>query len=54
MNTSDVFNIEAHYTDEQMLIKDTIKTWVNQKVKPVIEEHFLDGSSIKKHRQGVG
>jgi|TARA_B100000768_G_scaffold167994_1_gene172509 glutaryl-CoA dehydrogenase len=47
MNTSDVFNIEAHYTDEQMLIKDTIKTWVNQKVKPVIEEHFLDGSSIK-------
>ena len=37
---SDYYQIEKNYTDEQILIRNSTRDWVNKHVKPIIEEHF--------------
>jgi len=34
----DYFNIDEFYSDEQKLIRESIRAWVNKNVKPVIDE----------------
>ncbi len=41
MNFSDLYNLDDLYSEEQKLIRDSIKSWVTKKVKPVIDEHFI-------------
>ncbi len=36
--TEDYFNIDEFYSDEQKLIRESIRAWVDKKVKPVIDE----------------
>ena len=35
----DFYNVDELYTDEERMIRDTIRSWVSEKFLPVIEEH---------------
>ena len=37
---SDYFNINIHLTEEQKLIQNSTRDWVNKYVKPIIEDYF--------------
>ncbi|GAB4141774.1 MAG: acyl-CoA dehydrogenase family protein [Planctomycetota bacterium] len=40
----DFFNVDELYTDEERMIRDTIREWVSDKVIPIIEEHNRAGT----------
>jgi glutaryl-CoA dehydrogenase len=40
----DYVNIEALLSEEERLIRDTVRGWVTAEVLPVIEHHFRDGT----------
>ena len=35
----DFYNVEDLYTEEDRLIRDTVRSWVSDRFMPVIEEH---------------
>ena len=46
MTAMDLYNLDSLLSEEQKLIRDTVKTWVNQSIKPVIEDCFVNGKSL--------
>ena len=36
----DHYLVDELYTDEQIIIRDSVRDWVNRSVKPIIEEYF--------------
>ena len=48
MNALDIYDLDSLLNEEQKLIRDSVKTWVNQRIKPVIEDSFISGKSIDK------
>ena len=47
MIATDLYNLDSLLSEEQKLIRDTVKTWVNQSIKPVIEDCFVNGKSLE-------
>tara|TARA_B100000780_G_scaffold271354_1_gene232203 strand:- start:1087 stop:2250 length:1164 start_codon:yes stop_codon:yes gene_type:complete len=44
MKISDLYNLDSLYSEEQKLIRDSISCWVRKKIKPVIDEHFIQST----------
>jgi glutaryl-CoA dehydrogenase len=39
METVDYYKIDDLLTDDQKLIRDSVKDWVNRSVKPIIDDY---------------
>lgn len=44
INTIDYFNLDRLYEKEEIFVRDTVREFVQEKIKPVIEKHYLDGT----------
>ena len=40
----DFYNIEQHLTEEETMVRDLVREWVNEKVLPIIEEYYTKGT----------
>jgi len=40
----DFFNLDELYTEEQLMIRDTVRDFVDNEVIPIIEKHYMDGT----------
>ena len=40
----DFYDIDELLTDEERTVRDTVRAWVSEKVIPIIEKHYLDGT----------
>ena len=43
-NSVDYFNIDELFTEEERLIRDSVRTYVDEKINPIISSHFMDGT----------
>ena len=39
----DFYEIDKLLNSEQILVRDSIREWVNENISPIIEKAFLDG-----------
>ncbi|NUN49314.1 MAG: acyl-CoA dehydrogenase family protein, partial [Candidatus Brocadiae bacterium] len=40
----DFYNVDAHLSDEERMVRDLVRGWVDDNVIPVIEEHCRKGT----------
>ena len=40
----DFYNIEQHLTDEEIMVRDLVREWVDEKVIPIIEDYYTKGT----------
>ena len=40
----DFYNIEQHLTDEETMVRDLVREWVDEKVIPIIEDYYTKGT----------
>ena len=40
----DFYNIDAHLSDEERMVRDAVRDWVSDQVIPIIEEHCREGT----------
>ena len=40
----DFYNLEQHPTEEERMVRDTVRDWTEERVLPVIEEHYMAGT----------
>jgi len=40
----DFYNIEQHLTEEETMVRDLVREWVDEKVLPIIEEYYTKGT----------
>jgi glutaryl-CoA dehydrogenase len=40
----DFYNIDAHLSEEERMVRDLVRTWTEDRVLPVIEEHYRAGT----------
>ena len=40
----DFYNIEQHLTEEETMVRDLVREWVDEKVFPIIEEYYTKGT----------
>jgi len=40
----DFYNIEQHLTEEEMMVRDLVREWVDEKVLPIIEKYYTKGT----------
>ena len=40
----DFYNIEQHLTEEETMVRDLVREWVDEKVIPIIEEYYTKGT----------
>tara|TARA_B100000809_G_scaffold153529_1_gene150900 strand:- start:402 stop:1568 length:1167 start_codon:yes stop_codon:yes gene_type:complete len=40
----DFYNLEQHLTEEERMVRDTVRDWTEENVLPVIEEHYMAGT----------
>lgn len=43
----DFFNIDAHLSDEERMIRDTVRNFVSREIIPIIEKHHREGTFPK-------
>lgn len=43
----DFFNIDSHLTDDERMIRDTVRQFVSKEIIPIIEKHHRDGTFPK-------
>jgi glutaryl-CoA dehydrogenase len=41
---TDFFDIESQFTDEELMARDTIRSWVREQYAPILEHHFREGT----------
>jgi glutaryl-CoA dehydrogenase len=41
---TDFFEIESQFTDEESMVRDTIRSWVREQYAPILEHHFREGT----------
>ena len=39
----DFYNIEQHLTEEEIMVRDLVREWVDEKVLPIIEDYYTKG-----------
>ncbi|MCL4709228.1 acyl-CoA dehydrogenase family protein [bacterium] len=44
LNPYDFYNIEAFFSDEEKAVRDQVREFVQKEVKPVIRDHFREGT----------
>ncbi|MDL1875677.1 acyl-CoA dehydrogenase, partial [Cytophagia bacterium CHB2] len=44
LNPYDFYNIEASFSDEEKAVRDQVREFVQKEVKPVIRDHFREGT----------
>lgn len=49
----DYFNVDELLTEEQLLARDAVRSWVKQEVSPIIESHFEKGTCPKHLFKGL-
>ena len=40
----DFYNIEQHLTEEETMVRDLVREWVDEKVLPIIEDYYAKGT----------
>ena len=40
----DFYNIEQHLTEEEIMVRDLVREWVDEKVLPIIEDYYTKGT----------
>ena len=40
----DFYNIEQHLTEEEIMVRDLVREWVDEKVIPIIEDYYTKGT----------
>ena len=40
----DFYNIEKHLTEEEIMVRDLVRDWVDEKVIPIIEDYYTKGN----------
>jgi glutaryl-CoA dehydrogenase len=40
----DFYNIEKHLTEEEIMVRDLVRDWVDEKVIPIIEDYYAKGT----------
>jgi len=40
----DFYNIEKHLTEEEVMVRDLVRDWVDEKVIPIIEDYYTKGT----------
>ena len=40
----DFYNIEKHLTEEEIMVRDLVRDWVDEKVIPIIEDYYTKGT----------
>lgn len=53
ISKTDYYNIESNYNEEQLLIKEATRDWVERYVKPDIEKYFEQGKPITHLTQSL-
>lgn len=43
----DFFDLDSHYTKEEILIRDTVRNFVDEEIVPIIADHFENGTFPK-------
>ena len=43
-NGVDFYNIEKHLTEEEIMVRDLVRDWVDEKVIPIIEDYYTKGT----------
>jgi glutaryl-CoA dehydrogenase len=41
---TDLFDIESQYTEEELMVKDTIRSWAREQYAPLVEHHYREGT----------
>lgn len=41
----DFFNLDSLYTEEELMVRNTVREFVENEVVPIIEKHYLDGTA---------
>jgi glutaryl-CoA dehydrogenase len=41
---TDLFDIESLFTEEELMVKDTIRSWVREQYAPIVEHHYREGT----------
>ncbi|HUG38820.1 MAG TPA: acyl-CoA dehydrogenase family protein [Candidatus Limnocylindrales bacterium] len=50
----DYYGIEAQWTDEQRMVRDMVRDWVEAKFLPVVAQHHRDGTFPTEIRKDLG
>ena len=50
----DFYNIEKHLTEEETMVRDLVREWVDEKVLPIIEEYYTKGTFPMKLISEIG
>ncbi|MDK7674906.1 acyl-CoA dehydrogenase family protein [Weeksella virosa] len=53
-STTDYFNIDELLTEEHLLIRDSVRKFVNEEIKPVIDEHAQNHTEIPNLMKKIG
>ena len=40
----DFYKLEQHLTEEEIMVRDLVRDWVDEKVIPIIEEYYTKGT----------
>ena len=40
----DFYNLDDLLTEEEITVRDTVRAWVDERVLPIIEKHYEDGT----------
>ena len=50
----DFYDVDALLTEEELMVRDMVRDWVDEKVIPNIEQHYLDGTFPREWIQDMG
>ena len=50
----DFFDVDALLSEEELMVRDMVRDWVDEKVIPNIEQHYLDGTFPREWIQDLG
>ena len=51
----DFYNLDQHLTEEELMVRDLVRDWVDEEVLPIIEDYYTKGTfrvNTKNRRNG--
>ena len=40
----DFYNLDQHLTEEELMVRDLVRDWVDEEVLPIIEDYYTKGT----------
>ena len=40
----DFYNLDQHLTEEELMVRDLVRDWVDEEVFPIIEDYYTKGT----------